>query len=575
MSMARTRHAPVLLERRSFPAASRLHAQVEEQARELHELRARLGTALAELGVLLPTLHAAPLGPQRRKPPSPPAIGLAARPRADAPWWPAAPALREPLRPAPGRRCAGLLDERAPVIAVSLCGKPAAETAAILEQVIEQQIATRSFVPLFLTDDASQLQLFRHQGYDVELLPRPAALARCPGAIAPEPFLAQRLEQIAVAWGVVGWIDMGDADLPAPPPAARPAAAQPTLVFYKDYRRYNPYQHLLYASLPRIQAVPGDVDLAIATAAHGPTLFHVNWEEAIYRDAATPEAATAMVEAFLTRLDSLAAAGGRIVWTLHNSEPHENPFPLAYSALATGIARRSDLVIVHSAAAAALAAERYAVEPARLCRVPHGGYHTLYEGGRDAHAARLDLGLPADGLVFGFVGNVRPYKNVPLLLDAFARLPRGHAHLLIAGRQQPTLDLSALDPAVCAEVVVRDAVVEETALPLHLGACDAVVLPFGRILTSGSLMLALSLEVPVIVPAVDSLLEVVTDGENGLVFAPDDAAALAGALLAFAALDADERRAMRSAAGRTARACDWGWIGRAVAARLRGLLDDA
>lgn len=575
MATVQSRHDHVPAERRSFPPASRLHAQVEEQARELHDLRTRLGTALADLGVVLPTLNAAPLGPVRRKSLSPPSVGLDVLPPRNATWWPGAPALREPMRPAPGRRCAGLLDERAPVLAVSLCGRTAVESAAMLEQVIEQQMATRSFVPLFLTEDASQLHLFRHQGYDVELLPQVSALEWCPGTIAPESFLERRLEQIGAAWGVVGWIDMGSATLPALPPRARSTEIQPTLVFYKDYRRYNPYQHLLYASLPKIQAVAGDVEMAIDRAGAGPTLFHVNWEEAIYRDASSPADAMAMVEAFLARLDVLAAAGGRLAWTLHNSEPHDNPFPAAYAALASGIAERSRLVVVHSSAAARLAQERYRVSDERLCLVPHGGYHMLYDGGWDRQAARRDLGLPEDRLVFGFIGNVRSYKNVPLLIDAFALLPRGQACLFIAGQQEPALDLSAIDPTVRDEMVIHDRVVEETVLPLHLVACDAVVLPFGRILTSGSLMLALSLEVPVIVPAVDSLLEVVADRENGLVFQPDNARSLADRMSQFAAFSVRDRQALRAAAGQTARLCDWGWIGRTVAARLRSLLPAA
>jgi glycosyltransferase involved in cell wall biosynthesis len=445
----------------------------------------------------------------------------------------------------------------------------------MLEQVIEQQIATRSFVPLFLTDDASQLHLFRHQGYDVELLPQASAFERCPGAVAPEPFLARRLKQIGAAWGVVGWIDMGNATVPALPPRTRPTEIQPTLVFYKDYRRYNPYQHLLYASLPKIEAIAGDVEMAIEAAGAGPTLFHINWEEAIYRDASSPADAMAMVVAFLARLDVLAAAGGRLVWTLHNGEPHDNAFPAAYAALASGIAERSALVVVHSSAAARLVLERHGISDERLCLVPHGGYHALYDGGWDRQAARRDLGLPEDRLVFGFVGNVRPYKNVPLLINAFSLLSRGQACLLIAGQQEPALDLGAVDKAVRDEMVVHARVVEEALLPLHLVACDAVVLPFGRILTSGSLMLTLSLEVPVIVPAVDSLLEVVADGENGLVFQPDDARSLAERMSQFAALSERDRRALRAAAGQTARLSDWGWIGRTVAARLRSLLPAA
>lgn len=561
-----------LVERRSFPAASRLHAQMEEQARELHDIRHRLRTALAELGSLPPPLVAPSLGPQRRQGYLAPARMLDSLPPEGEAWWPDATAPSEPMRPAPGRRCAGLLDDRAPVIAVSMCGKSAADAATLLEQVIEQQIETRAFVPLFLTDDATQLHMFRHQGYDVELLPSARALEHWPGAIANTDFHNRRLEQIGNAWGVARFIDLGSVVLPVRSNSRRNLSLQPTLVFYKDYRRYNPYQHLLYTALPRIQPVAGDVEAAIEAATAGPAFFHINWEEAIYREVASSDEAMAIVETFVAQLEHFMALGGRIIWTLHNSEPHHNPFPDAYQALAGGIAARSSLVLVHSQSAASIALERYAIEEARLCRVPHGGYHTLYEGGWDRKAARQAVGLPAERIIFGFIGNVRPYKNVPLLIEAFCRLPRGIAALLLAGKQQPTLDLSGIEPEARAEMVINDTVIEEEVLPLHLAACDAVVLPFGHILTSGSLMLALSLETPVIVPAVDSLLETVVDGENGLVFAADDPDSLAGSLSDFATLGDRERNAMRAAAGRTARLCDWGWIGRHIADRLQALL---
>lgn len=564
---------PAALTPRSFAPASRLHAQIELQARELHDLRARLGTALAELGALSPTLLAPPLGPVRRSTYRRPPVGPDRMPKPRPPWWPGDADKEGPLRPAPGHRCAGLIDDHAPVVAISFCGVAAETAAAALEQITEQQILRRAFVPLFITDDASQLHLFRHQGYDAELLPTRAALEACPGGIDPDRYLRERVVAIRETWQVGRFVDMGATPLP---PSAEPGQLpQPlaTLVFYKDYRRYNPYQHLLYAALPKISAIAGDVDLAIGLARAGPTFFHINWEEALYRGAPDPAAALAQVDDFIERLDNLVAAGGHIVWTLHNSEPHDNPFPDAYARLAAGIATRAALVVVHSRTAAALVAERHGVPDERLLVVPHGGYHALYGDRPRPAEARRTLGLPEQGVIFGFVGNVRPYKNLPLLVEAFSRLPRGRARLLVAGRQEPPLALDALQPDLLQELVIRDAVVDESLLPHHLAACDAIVLPFSRILTSGSLMLALSLEVPVIVPAVPSLLEVVTDGQNGMVFEPGDAGSLADRMTGMLEASGRQRVAMRRAAGRTARRCDWGWIGRRLGARLAALIE--
>ena len=57
-----------------------------------------------------------------------------------------------------------------------------------------------------------------------------------------------------------------------------------------------------------------------------------------------------------------------------------------------------------------------------------------------------------------------------------------------------------------------------------------MVLPRLTSLNPGRVLLALSLARPVIGPRLPSLAELVIDGDNGLLFAPDDPAALGAAL---------------------------------------------
>jgi len=48
-------------------------------------------------------------------------------------------------------------------------------------------------------------------------------------------------------------------------------------------------------------------------------------------------------------------------------------------------------------------------------------------------AKRAELGIPADALVFGFIGRLSPEKNLPLLLESFAAARLPNARLLIVG----------------------------------------------------------------------------------------------------------------------------------------------
>lgn len=558
------------------PAAMphRLHGQIETFARELHSLRQRL----VELDQLaedhLPRLTAPPMRLNHRDAPlPPPAVTLPGPiPAPDAPWWQRPFGAAPGLRPAPGFRCAGLVQEGLPVIAVSCCGLAAQDIAARIDEIVQEQMRSRGFVALFLTDAADQLHQFRHQGLDVELLPTPAELAQVPGSFATEDFLGRRLRQIRDTWGICAFRDLGARALPWPAPEAlAPAAPLPRIVFYKDYRRYNPYQHLLYMALPGFLAEPGEIAQAELALASGPTAFHLNWEEAIYRDAPDAAAAQEIITGFLAALERFCAQGGKLIWTLHNETPHEDRFPAQYRAFARRIAELCDLCIVHSAQAGAMACDGYGLAPERLCAVPHGGYHALYPATASRGAARKAVGLPAQGMVFGFVGVVRPYKNVPLLIEAFNRLPPGTARLLIAGRHSApdVLDLEAL--AGREDIVIRDEVIPEARLSDTIRACDAIVLPFDQILTSGSMMLALSHGVPVIVPAHPSLCETLFDRVNGLTFPPGDAEGLAQRMADFIALSDGARIKLGERARISAKLADWDWIGRRLSQRIEAM----
>ena len=117
-------------------------------------------------------------------------------------------------------------------------------------------------------------------------------------------------------------------------------------IFFPDFTAGSPYQTRLAETLaPYGWAVrPGDIAAAILAARTAPAVFHLHWEQPVYVAAADEAGAFALTQDFLRALDAFRAAGGFLVWTLHNASPHEERFPAVNMAMQQGLAQRADLV---------------------------------------------------------------------------------------------------------------------------------------------------------------------------------------------------------------------------------------
>jgi D-inositol-3-phosphate glycosyltransferase len=149
--------------------------------------------------------------------------------------------------------------------------------------------------------------------------------------------------------------------------------------------------------------------------------------------------------------------------------------------------------------------------------------------------ARAVLGLPADCRVAMFLGLIRPYKGVDLLLEAIARLPAGSDwFLVVAG--EPWGDLGDRLSQQVRRLGISDRVrlefgwVPEAEVPRLLAAADLVVLPYRSGSQSAVAPLALGAGVPVLSTAVGGLPEVVRHGVDGWLVAPGSVEELTRAL---------------------------------------------
>ena len=98
--------------------------------------------------------------------------------------------------------------------------------------------------------------------------------------------------------------------------------------------------------------------------------------------------------------------------------------------------------------------------------IPIGSYENAYPADVTRQQARQRFGIPDEAFAFVFFGNVRPYKGVNALIDAFRHVQSAHptSHLLIAGR--PHSEAFAAEVRILSTTAWRNAsLLEATGEP--------------------------------------------------------------------------------------------------------------
>jgi len=290
----------------------------------------------------------------------------------------------------------------------------------------------------------------------------------------------------------------------------------------------NPYVPLLQEAL---RGVGIDCRLAeglspkLVRSWEAADVLHLHWVELLY---ATPHL-TQSVRRLLRVLAGLLwarAKGRRIVYTVHNLNPHDQAFPLL-DRLARGVLfRLADALHVHDEEAKDSLARAYASfrKPQGAQRVhviPHGSYIGVYPNVCTKEEARQKLGLPGKAFVYLFLGQIRRYKGIEDLVAAFDRLGDVTCRLVIAGNVHDAAHAGSLAELLSDRAEIRSwfRYVPDAEVQCFMNACDVCVLPYREVTTSGAAILAFSFGRAIIAPALGGFPELAAGG-RGIVYEP-------------------------------------------------------
>lgn len=211
-------------------------------------------------------------------------------------------------------------------------------------------------------------------------------------------------------------------------------------------------------------------------------VFHIHWPEHLIRGAGMKGYAKPLL--FRSLLARARRRKIAVVRTVHNLTPHEQ-----------GSSREQRLMQKLEESTAVWIAMNSATptpDSGRTVRILHGHYRDWYPS--------IDV-APERGRILYF-GGVRDYKGVDQLIKAFTGM-RGDFALAIAGKvSQPRIQseiesLAASDPRIQPDLRF----LSDAELTKAIARCEVVVLPYNNLHNSGSALLALSMNRPIIVPS--------------------------------------------------------------------------
>jgi glycosyltransferase involved in cell wall biosynthesis len=304
---------------------------------------------------------------------------------------------------------------------------------------------------------------------------------------------------------------------------------------YSDTPKKNPYISNLGNALKRagyeVHRMPGSALFLLSTSARQATTIHFQWFEALIGSDSRLKM-TIKVLAVLLQLKICRFAGKRLVWTVHNISSHESPYPDLELWATRRIAKSVHAIVVHCESVKSEVCRQLSIgDPDRVHCIDHGHYIGIYPDKTNAISARKALNLNSDAFILLFLGNVRPYKGLDELIDAFNELNLDNTLLLIAGR--PLNDRYKEEvQARCngnRNILFHPVFIDDDHLQTYFHASDVVAFPYKQILASGAAILAMSFGKSCIAPDIGCMSTFAIPSANFL-YNPQDKSGLQAAI---------------------------------------------
>lgn len=231
-------------------------------------------------------------------------------------------------------------------------------------------------------------------------------------------------------------------------------------------------------------------------------ILHIHWPEGFFCNPNFVKAILGSISLLFIFFIS-KIKGTRIVWTAHNLRSHENYHPFFEKIFWKLLIPLVDAYISLSEKAGLMVKERFQkLKRKRGFVIPIGHYRNFYPNTMKKVVARAKLGIPLNSKVILYFGLIRKYKNVLDLINPFRFIDDKKIFLLIVGK--PFNDKIRRDVEIASSGDSRIKTflrfVPDNEVEIYMKSSDLMVLPQKEVFNSSSIILALSYNIPVLIP---------------------------------------------------------------------------
>lgn len=224
---------------------------------------------------------------------------------------------------------------------------------------------------------------------------------------------------------------------------------------------------------------------------------------------------------FIEKIRYAKKIGYKLIWTVHNIVSHECDNTEKEIDYRKQFAKLCDAIFVHGALVKDLVSETYCIDGRKVFVAPHGSYEGVYPNNITREQARNKFNIKENELTFLYFGRIMDYKGIDNLLEIFQKLciTDQNIKLIIAGKSRDLQITEIINNYVKnnRQIQFIHERIDEKELQYYFNAADITVLPFKKIMTSGSVLLSLTFMKPVITFASGVLPELI-DEKTGILF---------------------------------------------------------
>lgn len=301
---------------------------------------------------------------------------------------------------------------------------------------------------------------------------------------------------------------------------------------YSPGYKANNYQQILYSACAQnkvnFQAMNAqDMSKLFDEFLENPmkVVFHQHWLREIYRGKNSNQADIKSIHSYFNRLQCFRCLGGKVIWSVHNFWDHDlsdSEFELNKICL-DRMCSCSDIILLHTPD---MVSELEDITQKKIAEKVKIMKHPLYNS-----MVKINTSIPpeingcdlSNKFVFLFFGMIRPYKGGEKLCYSFLeQIKNNNLHnslLIIAGKIYDEYLKNFLNENLNTykdKIIVINRRISDQELSHLCSNADVAVLPYQKILTSGSYYQATTFALPSIVPDIGMFKTEVVDGYTGI-----------------------------------------------------------